>query len=90
MKVLGVAATVLLVMATGLAMTIAFALIARRLLGLRFGLVRMLLAGALALAVMGPISRSVLENPATEGSVTPLWLLILALAATTCWSSARS
>src|ERR671931_211054 len=81
MKVLGVAATVLLVMASSLAMTIAFALVARRLLGLRFGLVRMLLAGALALTVLGPISSSVLRSTATERSVTPLWFLILALAA---------
>jgi ubiquinone biosynthesis protein len=80
MRLLAVAATVVLVVASALGMIIAFAMVARRLLGLRFGVVRLLLAGVLAVAVMGPISRPILA-PATTGQITPaLWFFILALA----------
>ena len=62
-----------------LGLVVGFALAARRLLGLRFGAVRLLLAGLLAFAVAGPIAQSMatVAPPDTSG-IAPLWLLILA------------
>jgi ubiquinone biosynthesis protein len=48
MRLLAIAVTVVLIGATAVGMITAFALVARRLLGLRFGVVRLLLAGVLA------------------------------------------
>lgn len=60
-------------------MVVGFAMLARRLLGMRFGAVRLLLAGALALAVAGPITESIATvAPPDSESIAPLWLLILA------------
>jgi ubiquinone biosynthesis protein len=61
------------------ALVVAFAVVARRLLGVRFGAVRTLVAGVLAFVVAGPIAR-LLIAPTTTPSVTPLWFLILATA----------
>jgi len=59
----------------------AFALVARRLLGVRFGIVRTLLAGLLAFAVAGPLARSMsTAAPGSTANIAPLWLLILATA----------
>jgi len=56
------------------------ALVARQLLGVRFGLTRLLLAGCLALAVSGPISRALSSGVPTESSaITPLWFLFLSI-----------
>jgi len=62
-----------------LGLVVGFALAARRLLGLRFGAVRLLVAGLLAFAVAGPIAQSMaaVAPPDTSG-IAPLWLLILA------------
>jgi ubiquinone biosynthesis protein len=82
MRVLAIAATVVLIVVTVAGMVTAFALIARRLLGLRFGLVRLLLAGVLALAVAGPIAQATSGAvPAGErAAITPLWFLFLTAA----------
>jgi ubiquinone biosynthesis protein len=58
MRLLAIAATVVLIVLSVVAMVGGFALLARRLLGLGFGLVRLLLAGLLGFAVAGPIVRS--------------------------------
>jgi ubiquinone biosynthesis protein len=56
------------------------AAVARRLLGVQFGLVRLLLAGLIALFVAGPISQSMAASVPRHGQGTaPLWLLILAV-----------
>jgi ubiquinone biosynthesis protein len=53
----------------------------RRLLGVRFGLIRLALAAVLALLVAGPISRAMSGAAPVNGSSTaPLWFLILAFA----------
>jgi ubiquinone biosynthesis protein len=82
MRLLAVALTALLIVATVAAIVGGFALLARRLLGLRFGLVRLLLAGLAGFAVAGPIAQA-LSGPiqAGGGTAAPLWLLILAGAA---------
>jgi ubiquinone biosynthesis protein len=82
MRLLAVALTAVLIVVTVAAIVGGFALLARRLLGLRFGLVRLLLAGLAGFAVAGPIAQA-LSGPirAGGGTATPLWLLILAGAA---------
>jgi ubiquinone biosynthesis protein len=82
MRLLAVALTAVLIVATVAAIVGGFALLARRLLGLRFGLVRLLLAGLAGFAVAGPIAQA-LSGPiqAGGGTAAPLWLLILAGAA---------
>jgi hypothetical protein len=81
MRLLAVALTAVLIVVTVAAIVGAFALLARRLLGLRFGLVRLLLAGLVGFAVAGPIAQA-LAGPiqAGGGTATPLWFLILAAA----------
>ena len=82
MRVLAVALTAVLIVVSVAAIVGGFALLARRLLGLRFGLVRLLLAGLVGFAVAGPIAQA-LAGPiqAGGGTATPLWFLILAGAA---------
>jgi ubiquinone biosynthesis protein len=68
------------VVVTVLGLVAVMAVAARRLLGVQFGVVRLLLAGLLALLVSGPISRSMAGSvPLDSTSVAPLWLLILAV-----------
>jgi ubiquinone biosynthesis protein len=82
MRVLAIAATVVAIVLSVVAIVGGFALLARRLLGLGFGLVRLLLAGLIGFAVAGPIARGMGEAaPARGSAVTPLWFLILAGAA---------
>ncbi|GIH80099.1 ABC1 kinase family protein [Planobispora longispora] len=71
--------TVVLLVTVAVVLTV-FAVAARRLLDLRFGLVRTLLAGALVLAIGGPLMRafSGAVDPGDSG-ITPLWFLILAV-----------
>lgn len=79
MRVLAVALTVVLIVLSVVAIVGGFALLARRLLGLRFGLVRLLLAGLVGFAVAGPIARAVAGSvPGNGTSMAPLWLLVLA------------
>src|SRR5215211_2172198 len=79
MRFLAIALTAVLIVITVVAIVGGFALLARRLLGLRFGLVRLLLAGLLGFAVAGPIAQSLAGAvPTTERAITPLWFLILA------------
>jgi ubiquinone biosynthesis protein len=82
MRLLAVALTAVLIVVSVAAIVGGFALLARRLLGLRFGLVRLLLAGLAGFAVAGPIAQA-LSGPiqAGGGTAAPLWLLILAGAA---------
>jgi ubiquinone biosynthesis protein len=78
MRVLAIALTAVLIVLSVVAIVGGFALLARRLLGMRFGVVRLLAAGLLAFAVVGPIARAVLGAvPTTEGAVTPVWFLVL-------------
>ncbi|WP_307845456.1 AarF/UbiB family protein [Planomonospora sp. ID67723] len=57
-----------------------FAVIVRRLLDLRFGLVRTVLAGALTLAVGGPLMQTFASGmDPDEPGITPLWFLFLAM-----------
>jgi ubiquinone biosynthesis protein len=81
MRVLAVALTAVLILLSVAAIVGAFALLARRLLGLRFGLVRLLLAGLVGFAVAGPIAQALAGSVQGEGAVTPLWFLILSGAA---------
>jgi ubiquinone biosynthesis protein len=82
MRFIAIALTAVLIVATIAAIVGGFALLARRLLGMRFGLVRLLLAGLLGFAVAGPIARAVLGAvPTTGDAVTPVWFLILTSAA---------
>jgi ubiquinone biosynthesis protein len=82
MRLLAVALTAVLILLSVAAIVGAFALLARRLLGLRFGLVRLLLAGLVGFAVVGPIAQAVAGSmPATGTAATPVWFLILAGAA---------
>ena len=79
MRVLAIALTAVLIVLSVTAIVGAFAVLARRLLGLRFGLVRLLLAGLAGFAVAGPIAQSLAGSmPDDGGAITPLWLLILA------------
>ncbi|WP_370017983.1 TIGR03557 family F420-dependent LLM class oxidoreductase [Planotetraspora sp. GP83] len=58
-----------------------FAVAARRLLGLRFGIVRTLLGGGFALLIAGPIAQALAGSVSRDDpSITPLWFLILAMA----------
>ncbi|HZD75277.1 MAG TPA: hypothetical protein VE776_15530 [Actinomycetota bacterium] len=54
MRFLAIAATVVIIVASVVGIVGGFALLARRLLGLGFGLVRLLLAGLIGFAVVGP------------------------------------
>ena len=56
MRLLAIALTAVLIVASVVGMVGAFALLARRLLGLRFGLVRLLVAGLVGFAVAGAIA----------------------------------
>jgi ubiquinone biosynthesis protein len=56
MRVLTVALTAVLILLSVAGIVGGFALLARRLLGMRFGLVRLLLAGLVGFAVAGPIA----------------------------------
>ncbi|WP_433239698.1 ABC1 kinase family protein [Streptosporangium sp. CA-135522] len=69
-----------IMVATVLAVVAGFTLIARRLLDLRFGVVRTLLAGVLVFAIGGPLTKTFagMVDPDT-GGVTPMWFLILAM-----------
>ncbi|MDG6106894.1 AarF/ABC1/UbiB kinase family protein [Dactylosporangium aurantiacum] len=68
------------VVVTVLGLVAAMAAVARRLLGVAFGRVRLLLAGLAALLVSGPISRAMSGSvPRDTTSAAPLWLLILAV-----------
>jgi ubiquinone biosynthesis protein len=78
MRFLAIALTAVLIVVSVVAIVGGFALLARRLLGMRFGVVRLLVAGLLGFAVAGPIARAILGAvPTTEGAVTPLWFLVL-------------
>jgi hypothetical protein len=78
-RVLAIALTAVLIVLSVTAIVGAFAVLARRLLGLRFGLVRLLLAGLAGFLVAGPIAQSLAGSmPDDGGAITPLWLLILA------------
>ena len=78
MRLLAIALTALLILLTVVAIVGAFAVLARRLLGLRFGVVRLLLAGLVGFAVVGPIARAITGSVSSEGGVaTPVWFLIL-------------
>jgi ubiquinone biosynthesis protein len=78
-RVLGIALTAVLIVLSVAGIVGGFALLARRLLGLRFGLVRLLLAGLAGFAVAGPIAQSLVGSLPDDGAgATPLWFLILA------------
>jgi ubiquinone biosynthesis protein len=76
MRLLAIFLTALLIVASVVGIVGAFALLARRLLGLRFGLVRLLVAGLVGFAVAGPIAQALV--PRDGGAATPVWFLILA------------
>jgi ubiquinone biosynthesis protein len=79
MRFLAIALTAVLIVVSVAAIVGAFALLARRLLGMRFGLVRLLLAGLVGFAVVGPIARALAgAAPTTGPAITPVWFLILA------------
>jgi ubiquinone biosynthesis protein len=79
MRVLAVALTAVLILLSVAGIVGGFALLARRLLGMRFGLVRLLLAGLVGFAVAGPIAQALAGAvPSGEGTATPVWFLILA------------
>nr|WP_225311178.1 AarF/UbiB family protein [Microbispora cellulosiformans] len=66
---------------TAVVMIAAFALAARRLLGLRFGRVRTLLGAVLAVMLAGPVSQVLVGSVArNQPGITPLWFLLLAFA----------
>ncbi|MFC4584902.1 ABC1 kinase family protein [Sphaerisporangium corydalis] len=71
----------IIILVAVLAMISTFAVIARRLLNLRFGLVRAFLAGGLAYLLATPIARA-LSGPVfnEDPGLAPLWFLILAIA----------
>jgi ubiquinone biosynthesis protein len=78
MRLLAIVLTAVLIVLSVVAIVGGFALLARRLLGMRFGVVRLLIAGLLAFAVVGPIATAVLGAvPTTEGAATPVWFLVL-------------
>jgi ubiquinone biosynthesis protein len=82
MRVLAIAATVVAIVVSVVGIVGGFALLARRLLGLGFGMVRLLLAGLIGFAVAGPIAQAMLgSRAARQSAVTSLWFLILAGAA---------
>jgi ubiquinone biosynthesis protein len=79
MRFLAIVLTAVLIVLTVAGMVGVLAALARRLLGLRFGIVRLVTAGLLGFAVAGPIARAVsVAVPATGQPITPLWFLILA------------
>src|ERR671936_85658 len=79
MRFLAIALTAVLIVVSVVAIVGAFALLARRLLGMRFGLVRLVLAGLVGFAVVGPIARALAGAvPTTGPAITPVWFLILA------------
>jgi ubiquinone biosynthesis protein len=81
MRFLAIALTAVLIVVSLVGIVGGFALLARRLLGLRFGVVRLLIAGLLGFAVAGPITTAVVGTvPTTGEGVTPVWFLILASA----------
>jgi ubiquinone biosynthesis protein len=81
MRFLTIALTAILIVLSLVGIIGGYALLARRLLGLRFGVVRLLIAGLLGFAVAGPIVRAVVgAAPVTGEAVTPVWFLILAAA----------
>jgi ubiquinone biosynthesis protein len=81
MRFLAIALTAVLIVLSVVAIVGGFALLARRLLGMRFGMVRLLVAGLVGFAVAGPIATAVLGAvPTTEGAATPVWFLVLASA----------
>jgi ubiquinone biosynthesis protein len=70
----------LIIAVTVLIAVAGMAAVARRLLGVRFGALRLVLAGTLALAVSGPISRAMAHAVRPDDpNLAPLWFLILAL-----------
>ncbi|MFF5207366.1 ABC1 kinase family protein [Streptosporangium sp. NPDC000396] len=69
-----------IIIITVLVVMFGFALVARRLLDLRFGVVRTLLAGMLVFMIGGPLTKS-LVSP-NDASVTSVWSLILAVICT--------
>jgi ubiquinone biosynthesis protein len=76
---LGVATGVGIVVTVTIGVAV-LAAVLRRLLGVRFGVVRLLLAGAFAFLVAGPISRALAPASMLEGqSTAPLWFLILSV-----------
>jgi ubiquinone biosynthesis protein len=78
LRLLAIALTALLILLSVVAIVGAFAVLARRLLGLRFGVVRLLLAGLVGFAVVGPIARAITGSvPSAGGVATPVWFLIL-------------
>jgi ubiquinone biosynthesis protein len=78
MRVLTIALTAVLILLSVAGIVGGFALLARRLLGMRFGLVRLLLAGLVGFAAAGPIAQALLGLVQAGGGATPLWLLLLA------------
>ena len=80
MRLLTVPLTAVLIVVSVVGIVGGFALLARRLLGLRFGLVRLLLAGLAGFAVAGPIVQSLTGGvpPGEWTGMTPVWFLILA------------
>jgi ubiquinone biosynthesis protein len=81
MRLLAVALTAVLIVLSVAAIVGGFALLARRLLGLRFGLVRLLLAGLVGFVVAGPIAEALAGPMRSGGTAAPVWFLILAGAA---------
>jgi ubiquinone biosynthesis protein len=78
MRLLAIALTAVLLVASVAGMVGGFALLARRLLGLRFGMVRLLVAGFLGLLAAGPIAEALAGSvPRDGGAATPVWFLIL-------------
>jgi ubiquinone biosynthesis protein len=79
MRVLAVALTAVLLLLSVVGIAGGLALLSRRLLGMRFGLVRLLLAGLVGLGVAGPIAQALSGAVRSEaGTATPLWFLLLA------------
>ncbi|HYN95059.1 MAG TPA: AarF/UbiB family protein, partial [Pilimelia sp.] len=70
----------LIIVLTVVLMVVGIAGAARRLLGVRFGIVRLVLAGGLAVWVSGPLSRAVVGGvPPGSSGAAPLWFLLLAI-----------
>jgi ubiquinone biosynthesis protein len=78
MRFLAVALTVVAIVVSVVTIVGGFAVLSRRLLGLRFGLVRLLLAGLIGFGVAGPIAQAVSGSlRAGDRSLAPLWFLLL-------------
>jgi hypothetical protein len=76
MRLLAVALTAVLIVLSVAAIVGGFALLARRLLGLRFGLVRLLLAGLVGFVVAGPIAQALAgPNRAATAGIMAMRLL---------------